>query len=562
MHPRSFAVLAVVLLNCLLAFAASISSNHARNADSGLGVRQWMEGIENWMNLTSSGAGIIPLGFSKDTESYFALISVGDISFQVALDTASSDLWLVSSACSSSPCAAVPRYQLGYHSPTFVPVNNNQTAFNISFLDGTGASGFVARESVEVANLTVASQAFGLVTSSNVTLDDDISGVLGLGFPRLSSISSSVVNATPFFATLAQQGQLNYPLFGMSLTRNASGSLTLGAVDASVVTNRSLIEWNEVVPFAPFGSESNTSSYLQWVIRLSGISVNGTELNPIPTYPDATSNTSLALLDVGSPGLYGPFQDVARIYSLIEGSRLVDTDGQWVVPCDASEVMNFTFGKQNFTLQPTDYLIGPASGDPDLCLSWPVALPPSSDGIDWQLGGVFLRTVYSIFSLGIDAKEPPMIGLYPLNNASAPIESPEAVASFFSSASATVATTLPNFVLSTPSFTTPPYAFNTSVTAPPGLIVSSGLATSTYSPVLNTRHLDATALPTLSPSPTLFTLIQTNSAGQIVTSVSTALAPSVTLGQPPGWTSGAARVHIGAHVIASSIVAVSLYLFI
>ncbi|EMD34064.1 hypothetical protein CERSUDRAFT_117574 [Gelatoporia subvermispora B] len=562
MFLRSLAVVSVVLFNGLLASTASINYKYARGANSGLGVRQWLESLESWMNLTNSGAGIIPVSLSKDSESYFALMSVGNISFQVALDTASSDLWLVSSGCPTSSCTAVPRYQLGYRSPTFVPVNNNQTTFNVSFVDGTGASGFVARESIQVANMTVASQAFGVVTASNVTLNDEISGVLGLGFPRLSSISNSVVNATPFFATLAQQGQLNYPIFGLSLTRNASGSLTLGAVDASVVTNRSLIEWNEVVPFAPFGSESNTSSYLQWTIQLSGISVNGSDLTPIPTYPKDTSNHSLALFDVGSPGLYGPYQDVARIYSFIEGSRLVGTDGQWVVPCDASEVMSFRFGQQNFTLQPSDYLIGPASGDPDLCLSWPVALPPSSDGIDWQLGGAFLRTVYSIFSFGIDSKEPPMIGLYPLNNASAPVESPDAVASFLSSASATVATTLPNFVFSTPSFTTPPYAFNTSVKAPPGLIVSSGLATSTYSPVLNTRHPDATALPIVSPSPTLFTLIQTNANGQIITSISTASAPSITLGEPPGWTSGASRISTGFPVVMASIVTASLYLLL
>ena len=34
----------------------------------------------------------------------------------------------------------------------------------------------------------------GLMNSSNVTLNDDISGVLGLGFPRLSTISSLVNN--------------------------------------------------------------------------------------------------------------------------------------------------------------------------------------------------------------------------------------------------------------------------------------------------------------------------------------------------------------------------------
>lgn len=72
-----------------------------------------------------------------------------------------------------------------------------------------------------------------------------MSGIFGLGFPRLSSISDSVTNcwlcffattillilstATPFFVQLAQQGHLDYPLFGLSLTRNSSGTLTLGA---------------------------------------------------------------------------------------------------------------------------------------------------------------------------------------------------------------------------------------------------------------------------------------------------------------------------------------------
>lgn len=120
--------------------------------------------------------------------------------------------------------------------------------------------------------------------------------------------------ATPYFATLAAQGQLDYPLFGLSLTRNATGTLTMGAIDTSVVANASKIVWNEVVPFAPFANQGNSSSYLQWVIRLSGFAVrdisasketvfnnsqvNGTGRTPIPTYPNATRNASLALLDM------------------------------------------------------------------------------------------------------------------------------------------------------------------------------------------------------------------------------------------------------------------------
>lgn len=71
--------------------------------------------------------------------------------------------------------------------------------------------------------------------------------------------------------------------------------------------------------------------------------------------------------------------------------------GQWAIPCDSADTMSFIFGHQNFTLQPSDYLIGPTTGDPNYCLSWPKASAPTGDGLDWQLGSAFLRTVYSVF---------------------------------------------------------------------------------------------------------------------------------------------------------------------
>jgi len=527
-----------------------VSSRRSSSSSSFRGIvrRQVLQGVEQGMNVTNSptfNSVIVPLTLSNDQKSYYTIIQAGNTSFRIALDTASADLWLVSSDCNTPECSPLPKYQLGYESPTFVSVNLNQTTFNTSFADGTTVGGFVAMETIQLSNLTVANQAFGVVTDTNVTSRDKVSGILGLGFPRLSRIFNTVVNATPFLATMAQRGQLDYPLFGLSLPHNSSaGSLTFGAIDASVVTNLSLIEWHEVVPFAPFGSENNVSTYLQWVIPLRNISINGSAIAPQPTYPIDTSNISLALFDVGTSGIFGPYQDVSRLFSSIVGARLVDTSGQWIVPCDANETISFQFGQQQFVLQPTDYMIGPTSADPGLCLSWPRASNPSADGIDWQFGAAFLRTVYSVFSLGIDDKEPPMIGLFPLHNISDPIESQDTINSYFSTASATIATTLPNFLLPTPSFSTlPSYLFNTSIPASQGEIVSSGLATSTYSPVLDTHHLNATALATLSPSPTLFTLVVTDGAGHVETSVSTASVPTVTLGTPPGWTSSSGAVN-------------------
>ncbi|KAF9477924.1 acid protease [Pholiota conissans] len=484
---------------------------------------------------TTFGGGLSSVTLTSDRQSYYTVIKVGALNFRVALDTASADLWLVSTGCETESCKKVPRYPLTYQSSTFVSLDGNATEFSAKYADGTAISGFVAAETIGVTNLTLPNQTFAVITNSNVSLVDQSSGIMGLGFPRLSSISSPSFNSTPFFATLAREGRLEYPLFGLSLTNNFTGALTLGAIDSAVVANISHIGWNKVAEFSPFAAESNVSSYLQWAIPITGISVNGSQLTPVPTYPNINRN-SLALFDIGAPGIYGPYQDVSRIYSMIDGARLVDTNGQWIVPCDTTVPMAFTFGQRNYTITPTDYIIGPASGNPNLCLSWPMSLPPSSDGIDWQIGAAFLRTVYSIFSFGINAKEPPLIGLYPLQNAtnSTQPQTPDAIASFISANSETVTTTLPNFILPTPTFTTPPYALNTSVSTTLGGILTSGLANGTYSALFGqkTTLANTTAMPMITPPPTVVTLVVTDAGGDVSTTTSSRVMMSVTLGLP------------------------------
>ncbi len=66
---------------------------------------------------------------------------------------------------------------------------------------------------------------------------------------------------------------LEYPLFALSLTKNSSGTLTLGAVDGSVVKDPALITWIQVAEFPPFGEESRDSSYLEWAVPITGFTV-------------------------------------------------------------------------------------------------------------------------------------------------------------------------------------------------------------------------------------------------------------------------------------------------
>lgn len=128
------------------------------------------------------------------------------------------------------------------------------------------ATGFVALETVQISNLTVPGQAFGAYGRFFLVLQyskESLLQVLSLlrtflpavksvvfwvldflvcleysmplqmvsRYPQLVPIrrvNTDLTIATPVFSTMSERGQLNYPLFGLSLTRNQPGSLSFG----------------------------------------------------------------------------------------------------------------------------------------------------------------------------------------------------------------------------------------------------------------------------------------------------------------------------------------------
>jgi hypothetical protein len=136
-------------------------------------------------------------------------------------------------------------------------------------------SGFIARETFVFENFTVPAQAFALIESTSVSLgegQDGVSGLIGLGFSRLSRIAHSTENGTSILERLALEGQLEYPMFGVSLTIGG-GSLSLGAIDVGVVADVRQIEWHDIVPFSPVGQDAHSSFYLHWAVQLETIHV-------------------------------------------------------------------------------------------------------------------------------------------------------------------------------------------------------------------------------------------------------------------------------------------------
>ena len=100
---------------------------------------RWSSPATSSMSAGSFGV-VVGLRSPRTCRTYYTVISIGGVSFRVAMDTASSDIWVVSSACSTAQCKSLPKYPLTtYNSPTFVSVNQNATLFNVSFADTTSA---------------------------------------------------------------------------------------------------------------------------------------------------------------------------------------------------------------------------------------------------------------------------------------------------------------------------------------------------------------------------------------------------------------------------------------
>ena len=384
-----------------------------------------------------------------------------------------------------------------------------------------------------------------------------------------------------------------YPIFSIALANSstpysgatANASLTLGGVreglvlpsnDANRGSGRTIedIEWVDVVPFAPAAQRTETTSsssaptstpsgvtantleheaYLYWALPLANVTLNGTSVHIRPTYNSTQTPTShsIALLDIGTNGIYAPQQDVVALFSMVTDARQV-SDGQWAVPCDTRMTMTFAFATgengapgRAIELQPSEWMIGKVVGT-TMCLAWPVVLPPSADGIDWQLGTPFLRKVYSVFSYGINGVQAPLVGFLPLpapeqeqgggsstsqtpttsepifsilpisisTDASGSVIVPTSITSsrdptnptptsvqgsseFNSRLTVTIGTTLPNVILPDPSHTTPPYAFQTTSIPGLGSIQTVGLANASVWPSVQPVPIVETGIPAM-----------------------------------------------------------------
>lgn len=187
-------------------------------------------------------------------------------SFNVVLDTGSSDLWVASSTCTSCT-AGTPSFNSGASSTFQQGQGTTGQPVPVSITYGSGSvSGNLVRDTVTMGGFRVQNQPWLLVDQTSASLlDGSNAGIMGLAFDTIAN-----TGATPFWQSLAQGNQLTTPEMGFWLNRllgdTSAQTETFGGVFTLGGQNKTLFTGDP--EFLPLVTNAGRQTY--WLLNLSG----------------------------------------------------------------------------------------------------------------------------------------------------------------------------------------------------------------------------------------------------------------------------------------------------
>ncbi|KAF2711187.1 acid protease [Pleomassaria siparia CBS 279.74] len=315
---------------------------------------------------------------------YFANASLGTPaqSLRLHIDTGSSDLW--ANAASSALCKQRGKQcvESGTYdansSSTYEFVNSD---FNISYVDGSGASGDYAKDTFNFGGKTIDGLQFGIGYTST-----SAEGILGIGY----TVNEVQVNRAGGKAyanlpqLLADNGDINTNAYSLWLNDldASTGSILFGGVDTEKYTG--------TLSKLPIIPESGV--YAEFIIALTGMGSNGNQGSIFK------NETVAVLLDSGSSLMYLPDNVATSLYTTYN-AQYDSTQGAAFVNCDLaneSGSLEFTFSGPTISVPLNELVIvaGYSRGTPTCILG----IGPAGDSVS-VLGDTFLRSAYVVYDL-------------------------------------------------------------------------------------------------------------------------------------------------------------------
>ncbi|QGI93565.1 hypothetical protein CEK26_006634 [Fusarium fujikuroi] len=196
---------------------------------------------------------------------------------------------------------------------------NGQT-WSIKYGDGTGASGIVYTDKVQVGKTYVNKQAVESATevSDGIAADKFSHGIMGLAMSSLNTVRPTAQKT--YFQNV--QDNLAVPVFTANLQKGKAGNYNFGYIDQS--------EYYGSIQFAKVKKDSPW-----WQLNIEGFRV--AQGAPWHKY-----NYS-AIVDTGTTLLLLPSYLVNFYYKKVKGAYVDQDYGVWVFPCSA-KLPSFYFG--------------------------------------------------------------------------------------------------------------------------------------------------------------------------------------------------------------------------
>ena len=306
------------------------------------------------------------------------------------IDTGSSDLWVntpASNLCASNTDCALTGTYAANSSSTYQYIASN---FNISYVDGSGASGDYVSDTVTFGGHKLDRLQFGIGYSSS-----NAQGILGIGYP-INEVQVGRARLPPYNNLPAQLAADNviqsnaYSLWLNDLDAN-TGNILFGGVDAA--------KYSPPLQLLPI--ESTHGVYGEFLITLTNLQLGTTTIGR----PDLAV---AVLLDTGSSLTYLPDALTQQIYTAV--GAVPDSSGRAAyVPCalasSTTEQLHFTFTGPTISVDMDELvldLVLSSGRRPTLDDGTPACLfgiAPAGDGT-YVLGDTFLRSAYVVYDLG------------------------------------------------------------------------------------------------------------------------------------------------------------------
>ncbi|KAF5021306.1 hypothetical protein F66182_6704 [Fusarium sp. NRRL 66182] len=284
-------------------------------------------------------------------------------------DTGSSDLWVFSTDTYQPDQAGHILYRPD-KSKTSKRLNGQ--TWSIRYGDGTGASGIVYTDKVQVGNTWVDKQAVqsAVEVSDGIASDKFAHGIMGLAMSSLNTVRPTPQRT--YFQNV--QNNLAVPVFTANLKKGTAGNYNFGYINQG--------EYSGVIHFAKV-----TKGSPWWQLNVEGFRIGRGA-------PWHKFNYS-AIVDTGTTLLLLPNHIVEGYYRKVKGAKIDKDYGVWVFPC-SSGLPHFYFGFGKYQGLVPGHYINYGRLTTTTCYGG----IQSSDGIGFAiLGDILLKAQFVVFDL-------------------------------------------------------------------------------------------------------------------------------------------------------------------